>query len=118
MLEGKVALITGAARGIGRQTALLFAREGACVVVADLSADGAEETVELIDKAGGQLRRPRTHRYRLYQGHDDPARPGDPGQRAIWPTGENQMTSPRSCVGSHRTAPATSVEQLSTSMAL
>ena len=54
MLEGKVALITGGGRGIGRQTALLFAREGASVVVADLSADGAKETVGLIERAGGQ----------------------------------------------------------------
>src|SRR5437762_12187723 len=54
MLEGKVALITGAARGIGRGSAVLFAREGARVVVADLSADGVNETAELITKAGGE----------------------------------------------------------------
>ena len=54
MLDGKVALITGGGRGIGRQTALLFAREGARVVVADLSADGVKETVGLINVAGGQ----------------------------------------------------------------
>lgn len=54
MLEGKAALISGAARGIGRATALLFAKEGARVAVADFNADGAKETVDLINKAGGQ----------------------------------------------------------------
>ena len=54
MLEGRVALVTGAARGIGRQTALLFAREGARIVVADLSADGVRQTAALITEAGGQ----------------------------------------------------------------
>jgi NAD(P)-dependent dehydrogenase (short-subunit alcohol dehydrogenase family) len=54
MLDGKVALITGAARGMGRQTALLFAREGARVVVADIAANGVNETAALINKAGGQ----------------------------------------------------------------
>jgi NAD(P)-dependent dehydrogenase (short-subunit alcohol dehydrogenase family) len=54
MLDGKVALITGGGRGIGRQAALLFAREGARVVVADMSADGVKETVALINQAGGQ----------------------------------------------------------------
>ncbi|SRR5258708_22267226 len=54
MLDGKVALITGGARGIGRGTALLFAREGAQVMVSDLSDDGAKETAELITKAGGE----------------------------------------------------------------
>ena len=54
MLEGKAALITGGGRGIGRAAALLFAREGASVAVSDLSADNLAETVELINKAGGQ----------------------------------------------------------------
>jgi NAD(P)-dependent dehydrogenase (short-subunit alcohol dehydrogenase family) len=53
LLEGKVVLVTGAARGIGRSAALLFAREGARVAVADLSAKGVQETAELITKAGG-----------------------------------------------------------------
>lgn len=54
MLEGKAALITGGGRGIGRATALLFAREGARVAVADLSAEGAAETAALVEKAGGR----------------------------------------------------------------
>lgn len=51
--EGKVTLVTGAASGIGRASALAFAREGARVVVADLAVDGGEETVRLIESAGG-----------------------------------------------------------------
>ncbi len=54
MLEGKAALITGGARGIGRAAALAFAREGARVVVSDLQADGAQETVAMINAGGGQ----------------------------------------------------------------
>ena len=54
MLDGKTALITGGGRGIGRATALLFAREGARVAVADMNAEGAKETVGMINAAGGQ----------------------------------------------------------------
>ena len=53
-LEGKVALITGGASGIGQATALVFAREGAKVVVADVSGDGAERTVRTIREMGGE----------------------------------------------------------------
>ncbi len=52
-LDGKVALITGAAMGIGRASATVFAREGARVVVADIDEDGGHETVALIEAAGG-----------------------------------------------------------------
>jgi 3-oxoacyl-[acyl-carrier protein] reductase len=52
-LEGRIALITGAASGIGRAQALLFAREGAAVVAADLNGDGAEQVVSEIQAAGG-----------------------------------------------------------------
>ncbi len=53
-MKGKVALVTGAGSGIGRATALLFAREGARVVVADIVPSGGKETVHLIQKAGGE----------------------------------------------------------------
>jgi 3-oxoacyl-[acyl-carrier protein] reductase len=52
-LESKVALITGAASGIGRAAALLFAREGARVVVADVQDDLGEASVASIKGAGG-----------------------------------------------------------------
>jgi NAD(P)-dependent dehydrogenase (short-subunit alcohol dehydrogenase family) len=54
LLEGKSALITGGGGGIGRATALAFAREGARIAVADAAADAAQETVRLINQAGGQ----------------------------------------------------------------
>jgi NAD(P)-dependent dehydrogenase (short-subunit alcohol dehydrogenase family) len=51
---GKVALVTGAASGIGRATALAFGRAGASVVVADTSVDGGHMTAALIVEAGGK----------------------------------------------------------------
>jgi NAD(P)-dependent dehydrogenase (short-subunit alcohol dehydrogenase family) len=52
---GKVAFVTGAAGGIGRATALAFAREGAQVVVADADEKANAETAQLIEEAGGQV---------------------------------------------------------------
>jgi NAD(P)-dependent dehydrogenase (short-subunit alcohol dehydrogenase family) len=52
--DGKVAFVTGATSGIGRATALAFAREGADVVVADVAVDGNQETARLIEQAGGR----------------------------------------------------------------
>ena len=53
-LDGKVAVITGAASGIGRATAVRFASEGAAVVVADVNPKGGEETVAACKEAGGR----------------------------------------------------------------
>ena len=52
-LEDKVALVTGGASGIGRASALVFAREGAKVVVSDLNVAGSGDTVQEIEAAGG-----------------------------------------------------------------
>lgn len=52
--QGKVALITGAGSGLGRASALAFAREGAKVVVADVDVESGQQTVQLINKAGGE----------------------------------------------------------------
>ena len=66
-LSGKVALITGAASGIGKETALLFAQEGASVVACDIDDKGGADTVLQIEEAGGRA---------LYV-HSDVAQAGD-----------------------------------------
>jgi NAD(P)-dependent dehydrogenase (short-subunit alcohol dehydrogenase family) len=53
---GKAVIVTGAGSGIGRQTAVQFAREGGRVVVADIDADGAKQTAELIQAEDGDAR--------------------------------------------------------------
>jgi len=53
-LNDKVAIVTGAGRGIGRATALLFAKEGAKLVLNDLKAELVQETARLITEQGGE----------------------------------------------------------------
>src|SRR5205814_8081160 len=52
-VEGKVALITGGASGIGKATTLTFAREGAKLVIADRHEEGGQQTVHMITEQGG-----------------------------------------------------------------
>src|ERR1051325_9336021 len=53
-LEGKTAIITGAGSGIGRETAMLFASEGAAVLVVDIEDHAGGDTVSAIERAGGR----------------------------------------------------------------
>ena len=52
--RGKVAFVTGATSGIGRETAIAFAREGANVVVADIAEQGVQETARLVEETGNR----------------------------------------------------------------
>jgi NAD(P)-dependent dehydrogenase (short-subunit alcohol dehydrogenase family) len=54
-LSGKVCIVTGTGGSMGRATALAFAREGASLVGCDLAVEPAEETVELVRAAGGEM---------------------------------------------------------------
>jgi len=52
-LDGKVVLVTGAASGIGRATALTFDREAAKLIIADMNDEGERQTVHMITENGG-----------------------------------------------------------------
>lgn len=77
LLQGKVAIITGASSGIGRASALLFAQEGAKVVLADIQDEPGEQVAQQIRENGGEA---------LYV-HTDVTKPGD-AQRLVETTVE------------------------------
>lgn len=54
MLEGKITLVTGAGSGIGRSSALVFARHGAKLVIADIDARAGQETADMVREAAGE----------------------------------------------------------------
>lgn len=54
MLDGRIALVTGAASGIGRASALLFSTEGARLILSDVDVKGGEETLKLLEIGGGK----------------------------------------------------------------
>jgi NAD(P)-dependent dehydrogenase (short-subunit alcohol dehydrogenase family) len=56
MLDGRIAIVTGAGSGLGEAIAILFAKNGATVVLADLDVDGAERVLQQITQAGGKGR--------------------------------------------------------------
>ncbi len=60
LLDGKICIITGAASGIGRASALLFAKEGGTVVVADVNEADGKKTVTDIQSGGGKASFTRT----------------------------------------------------------
>ena len=53
-LKGKTVLVTGGGSGIGRAISVRFAQEGSIVGIFDINLDGARETVDIIEKAGGK----------------------------------------------------------------
>ena len=53
LLQEKVAIITGGSSGIGRASALVFTREGAKVIVADVAVEGGQQTVQMVREIGG-----------------------------------------------------------------
>ena len=78
-LEGKVALITGAGSGMGREAAVLFAREGARVVVSDVVEAGGNETVAAVQSAGGDA----THGSMFHRAPGSIGASSDPSR--VWP---------------------------------
>jgi NAD(P)-dependent dehydrogenase (short-subunit alcohol dehydrogenase family) len=55
-LKGKIVLITGAAKGIGQETAIAFGREGGSLALLDIDEAGLQETVEAVTAAGGRAK--------------------------------------------------------------
>ena len=117
-LKDKVAIITGAASGIGKEIAIVFAREGAKVVIADLNQEAADATARELDPSGKRaigvamdVTDEAAGRRRHRQGDRDLRRARHPGQQRRHPdrrADRSISTSPsgRSCSRSISTAPS------------
>ena len=94
LLDEKVAIITGASKGIGRVLSLCFAREGAAVICAARSAELVRETAELVQRAGGRalaVTCDATKEDDVERMVDAADRPG-PSRSTRWTTGSTRST--------------------------
>jgi NAD(P)-dependent dehydrogenase (short-subunit alcohol dehydrogenase family) len=98
-LDGKVAIITGAASGIGRATSILFAREGARVAVVDQNSTGLRDTVRTISGDSGAAQS-----FGAYVGNEDQVKPSSTARWRPSAASISSMPMPGSAAVSFRSS--------------